>query len=689
VAELATAQLPEPEELRGVLSYASFRRLWIALSMSSFGDWLGLLATTALAAELAGGDASGRKAPFAIGGVLIFRLLPAVLLGPFAGAFADRFDRRKTMVVCDLMRFAFFASIPLLHELWWLLAVSFIVEAISLFWIPAKEATVPNLLPPAKLEAANQVSLITTYGTAPLAAAVFAGLAKLTDALGAGIGFFKANPVDLALYFDASTFLFSALTVYRLTEIRGAMRRGPDPEDEEAVESGGMFGDIVEGWRFIHTTPLIRGLVVGMLGAFAAGGTAIALGRPFVGILGGGDAAYGLLFGAIFSGLALGMALGPRLLENLSRRRLFGLSIIAAGTSLSVMSLLPNLILALVMTLSVGAFAGVAWIVGYTLLGLEVEDDKRGRTFATVQSLVRVDLLVVLALAPVIAGLIGRHRIGVFRVFIRADGVTITLFVAGAIAVLVGLLSYRQMDDGDVPLWRELVRSLPWLHRRRPVLPGLLIAFEGGEGSGKSTQARLLADWLGELRDDVVVTFEPGATPAGQTIRQVLLSKETTGLSPRAEAMLYAADRAQHVDTVVRPALERGAVVITDRFVDSSLAYQGGGRELSIEEVRDLSRFATCGIRPDVTILLDLDPAEGLARAGAEPDRMESESLEFHERVRASFRALAHHHRGRYAIVDAAQPVDVVAERVREEVERRLGALLLPEPPRREVATSR
>jgi dTMP kinase len=686
MTELAAAPLPEPEELRGVLSYASFRRLWIALSLSSFGDWMGFLATTALAGELAGGGPAGRKASFAIGGVLIFRLLPAVLLGPFAGAFADRFDRRKTMVVCDLMRFVVFASIPLVHSLPYLLVASFVVESISLFWIPAKEASVPNLLPPGKLEGANQISLITTYGTAPIAALVFTGLAKLADALGAGIGFFRANPVDLALYFDAGTFLFSALTVSRLREIRGAMRTDVDGE---AVERQGMFRDIAEGWRFLHTTRLVRGLVVGILGAFAAGGAAIALGRPFVGVLGGGDAAYGLLFGAIFSGLALGMAIGPRLLSGLSRRRLFGLSIVAAGVSLSVMSLLPHLIPALFATLAVGAFAGVAWIIGYTMLGLEVEDDKRGRTFATVQSLVRIDLLLVLSLAPVMAGLIGPHRIGIFRVFIRADGVTITLLSGGLLAVGVGVLSYRQMDDSDVPLWRDLARSLPWLHRRRPVLPGVLIAFEGGEGAGKSTQARLLAEWLREFRDDVVVTFEPGATATGKTIRKVLLARSSEGLSPRAEAMLYAADRAEHVDKVIRPALERGAVVVTDRFVDSSLAYQGGGRELSTDEVRELSQFATGGIRPDVTVLLDLDPAEGLARAGAEPDRMESESLEFHERVRAAFKALAHHRSGRYAVVDAARPVEEVAEAVRAEVDRRLGALLLPEAVRREVVASR
>lgn len=656
-----------------MLSFPSFRRLWLALTLSSFGDWLGLLATTALAAELASGDGPpGRKASFAIGGVLIFRLMPAVVLGPFAGAFADRFDRRKTMVVCDVMRFVVFASIPLVHDLPYLLLASFLVEAISLFWIPAKEASVPNLIPPAKLEPATQLSLITTYGTAPVAAAVFTGLAKLNDALGAGLVFFKTNPVDLALYFDAATFLFSAMTVYRLKEIHGA-RRERTPEEEQ-VQSHGVFHDIAEGWKFVGSTPLIRGLVVGILGAVAAGGAAIALGRLFVGVLGGGDAAYGMLFGAIFTGLALGMAAGPRLLGNLSRHRLFGLSIIAAGASLSVMALLPNLVLALFATLAVGAFAGIAWIVGYTLLGLEVEDDKRGRTFATVSSLFRVDLLLVLALAPVLAGLIGPHRISFFRVYVRADGVTITLFLAGLIAVAVGVVSYRQMDDGDVPLWRELIRSLPW--RPAPSLTGILIAFEGGEGAGKSTQAALLAEWLRARRDDVVVTHEPGATMAGAAIRKVLLDPGGDPLSARAEAMLYAADRADHVAKVIRPALARGAVVVTDRYVDSSIAYQGGGRALPRNEIRKLSHWATGGIRPDLVVLLDLDPAVGLARAGSNPDRMEAESLAFHQRVRTCFREIAHHGHSRYVVVDAAQPADVVAAEVRAQVERRLGAIL-------------
>jgi dTMP kinase len=214
------------------------------------------------------------------------------------------------------------------------------------------------------------------------------------------------------------------------------------------------------------------------------------------------------------------------------------------------------------------------------------------------------------------------------------------------------------------------------MSRRRTPLPGLFIAFEGGEGAGKSTQATLLAEWLRERHADVLVTFEPGATKAGAAIREVLLSPAHDTLSPWAEAMLYAADRADHVDNVVRPALLRGSIVVTDRYVDSSLAYQGGGRGLSVGDIAQLSDWATRGVRPDLTILLDLEPATGLGRAGGSPDRIEGESLAFHERVRATFRELAQAGGNRYVVCDASRPVDEVAADVRKEVERRLGALL-------------
>jgi MFS family permease len=195
--------------------------------VSSFGDWLGFLATTALAAQLV--DTFQGRA-YATGGVLVFRLLPAVLLGPVAGAFADRWDRKRTMVCCDVLRFLLFLSIPIVGSvadrdtaLVHLLVTSFFIETVSLFWIPAKEASVPNIVGPERLEGANQLTLIATYGSAPVAAVVFGLLSLVSRALGSGFEYFRTGPVDLALYANAATFLFAAVTVYRL-EIPGGRR---------------------------------------------------------------------------------------------------------------------------------------------------------------------------------------------------------------------------------------------------------------------------------------------------------------------------------------------------------------------------------------------------------------------------------------------------------------------------------
>ncbi len=664
---------------RAALRNTRFRKLYTALVLSSFGDWLGFLATTALATQLV--DSFQSKA-FATGGVLVFRLLPAVLFGPLAGAFADRWDRRRTMVTCDVMRFALFLSIPLVGStvtrgsaLVYLLIASFLIETVSLFWIPAKEASVPNLVPREQLEGANQLTLIATYGSAPVAAAVFALLSLVSRALGSGFDYFRTGPVDLALYVNAATFLFAAFTVYRLDLPSPKVADRPPGQPPPSV-----FASLREGLLFMGRTPLARGLIVGMLGALAAGGAIIALGRLFAeSVLQGGDAAYGLLFGSIFTGIAAGVALGPRALGDLSRRRVFGPSIVGAGASLIFMSLVPNLFLATVATVLVGAFAGVAYVVGITLLGLEVDDELRGRTFGLVQSLMRIDLLLVTGVTPFIAGAIGT-RDGPLGMSI--NGVSVVLFVGGVLGVVVGIVSFRQMDDRrGVPLWTDLVRRL----RRTPAGPtysGTFVALEGGEGAGKSTQLRLLEAWLLERGHEVVVTREPGATLAGASIRALLLDPTTT-LAPRAEAMLYAADRAQHVSEVIRPALERGAVVVTDRYVDSSLAYQGAGRELAVEEVSRLSRWATEGLRPDLVVLLDIDPADGLVRAGDEPDRIEAESLAFHTRVREGFVELAESDPDRYLVVPADQEIALVQETIRRRV-----ADLLPAPAVSSVVSS-
>jgi dTMP kinase len=234
----------------------------------------------------------------------------------------------------------------------------------------------------------------------------------------------------------------------------------------------------------------------------------------------------------------------------------------------------------------------------------------------------------------------------------------------------VGPGRYRGPAAGHPPRPREHpIDAHPRLPGR-----GLFVAFEGGEGTGKSTQAGLLLDWLGLREIPAVRTSEPGGTPPGARIRALLLDPATGDLAPRAEALLYAADRAHHVHAVVRPALDAGEVVVTDRYVDSSLAYQGAGRALALEEVRRLSDWATGGLVPDLTVLLDLPPEEGLQRAAgrAAADRLEAESLEFHRRVRDTFRALAAAEPHRYLVLDAGRPAEEIAEAVRARVAARL-----------------
>ena len=197
--------------------------------------------------------------------------------------------------------------------------------------------------------------------------------------------------------------------------------------------------------------------------------------------------------------------------------------------------------------------------------------------------------------------------------------------------------------------------------------PGRLIAFEGVEGSGKSTQLELLRQIVERRSREVVVTREPGGTPAGERVRALLLDPAVE-LHPRAEALLFAAARAELVEAVIRPALERGAHVLCDRYLDSSLAYQGEARGLGRGPVTEVNRFATGGLLPDLVVLLDLDPAEGLGRRGRERDRIEAQDLGFHRRVRQAFRDLAAADPGRFAVVAAAAPVAEVAARVQAAV---------------------
>ena len=201
-------------------------------------------------------------------------------------------------------------------------------------------------------------------------------------------------------------------------------------------------------------------------------------------------------------------------------------------------------------------------------------------------------------------------------------------------------------------------------------LRGLWITFEGGDGSGKTTQAELLRSWLAEAGRAVVRTREPGGTDVGVLVRDIVLHHRGE-IAPRAEALLYAADRAQHIATLVRPALEAGSVVVQDRYLDSSVAYQGAGRVLDAAEIRALSVWAADGALPDLTVLLDLDPSRARDRLDADDkpfDRLEAERDDFHGRVRESYLALAAAEPERFLVVDAGRPAAEIADVVRRRV---------------------
>ncbi|TMR99090.1 dTMP kinase [Nonomuraea basaltis] len=657
-----------------VLANAPFRRLWMAMSVCSLGDWLNILALTALAANLTRND-DYRVQSLAVGGVFIAKMLPAVLLGPLAGVFADRFDRRLTMFVADLARFAVVLSIPVVNSYQWVIIATILVECVNLFWVPAKDATVPNLVSKAQLEAANRLNLMVTYGSAPVAAMLFAALSVVGDLMTGLVPFLDGrDATGLALIVNACAYLVSAFLIFTLRDI---------PKRDGTISTPSVLKQIVEGWRFVGGNRLVRGLIIGMLGAFAAGGAVVGVAKIYVGTLGGGDAAYGVVFAAVFVGMALGMFFGLRLLRELSRRRLFGLAITVAGLLLVSIALVHNLVIVVMLTVLLGACAGISWIIGYTLIGLEVEDGLRGRTFSFLQSTARVTLLLVVAVASPLAALFGTHELALGEFGYRFDGTNLVLVIGGVLAMTVGILALRHMDDRKgIPLSGDLIAAVRG--ERFPAeaaehVPGLFVAFEGGEGSGKTTQSRLIAIWLRDQGYDVVQTREPGSTKVGMRLRAILLDAAERGLSARSEALLYAADRAEHVEKVIRPALYRGSLVITDRYVDSSLAYQGAGRALDPKDVSKINAWATGGLVPHLTVLIDTPPEVGLTRLGGAVDRIEAEPLEFHERVRKEFRALAAAAPERYLVVDGTQPLELITRTIQDRIRD-----ILPDPVPRE-----
>jgi dTMP kinase len=618
------------------------------------------------------------KAGFAVGGVLLFRVVPGLFFGPFAGVLADRFDRRRLMITADILRAALISTIPFYKHLWSIFLVSALMELLALMWTPAKEATLPNLVERDELMTANQLSLITTYGTFPIGGALVAALSGISGLLSHinGLGTLRAHPQYLAFFFDAATFLFSVGMVATFPRHLMKAKRA-----RSAFSAGDAFRELAEGLRFIRSDKAIRTLVIGAWVAFTGGGAVIGLGPIFARILVGGSqvaatATWGVLIVAVGIGLVGGMITAGAIARLVSREKIFPFGLILSGTSVIAIALTTTVPTAVAATVFAGFGAGIAWVTIFTLLQERVDDRLRGRTFATLYTGVMMSLFVSLGGWPILAQLIGNHTVDIGSYRLDLHGVRMVFIAGGAFLILAGAQAIGAMRRPELGKIRGRLRGLHFATRRtRPVLHGgarrgLLITFEGVEGCGKTTQLKMLYDALTKQGRDVVVTREPGGTPIGERIRGIVLDAGAKEMDPKTEALLYSASRAQHVAQVVRPALEDGKIVLCDRYLDSSLAYQGIARGLGEEDVLRLNIWATDETLPDLVIMLHLDPEVGLSRTKGDPDRMEQEDLTFHKKVGEAYLQLARQFPSRFAVIDGSGAV--------EEVHRQVSAAVLP-----------
>ena len=649
--------------MRSVLAIPAFRRLWVVTSVSAVCDWMSLLALSALATQLTTGY---QAQSFALGGVVATKLLPALLLGPLAGALADKFDRRRVIVVCDLLRFGLFVSIPLIGSLWWLFAATFLIEICALFWIPAKDASVPNLLRrPDQVETANQLNLVMTYGVAVITASALFTVVTSVGGFFWGAGS-ALSTVFVALLLSGVAYLLIAITVwFRIPEISGRAT-------EQRAAAPGVLALLRDGATFVVRTPLIRGLVIGIVGAFAAGGTVVGSATLYAASLGGGNAAYGVLFASVFIGLAVGMGAAPRMARRIPHNRLFGAAIVAAGLALVLVALAPHLFVAIAAVMLVGGFAGIAFLTGLTIIGSQVADEIRGRIVAFVQSIVRLTLLASMAVVPVIVGLISANRVDLFGYPFVIDGTRVVMLAGGLVAAVVGMLAYRQMDDRRTePILPDLLAAL---RRGDPRFDrGVLIAVEGAPAEETTEQAARLAERL-RAGGYVVVVPEGGERDRQ---RWAAVTREAALSGARAKALAAAAVQADRVERVIRPALASGSVVVVDRFLVSPIAQFGvaadrAQSELDPGELENLAAWATGRLRPDVSVLLDRAPVE----AAGEGARGSGVAGEEHVRVQRLLTRMAAAEPHRYVVVDADGSADEVAERVHRGLHP-----LLPPPP--------
>jgi MFS family permease len=451
VSEQAPFVPPGPDEAsaaasaesRHILTNRSFLRLWLAQVVSSLGDWIGLIAILALATRIS-------ESGTAVGLVMTARMLPGFLLAPLGGALVDRWDRRRTMVVCDIGRACLLATLPFFDTLPGLILISFMLEVLSLLWGPAKDASVPNVVRTDQLASANSLGLVAAWGTFPLGGVLFALLASLAKWLGgfSALDQFSVDQESLAIWVDSLTFLVSAMLIMRLRlpgHERRTMRR---------IHWTQTYRDMVDGISYIRSNPMVRGTMVGLAGGLLGGGAMVPLGPAFSKeVLGAGSAGFGVLMTALGLGAGVGVPTLLWLQRRLPHERVFLLAVAATGIGMIVAAFVATLTAAAFVVVFVGGAAGSAYVTGFTLLQESVSDELRGRIFGALYTIVRLCLLASLTIGPFMSSAfdaisdsaIDRHLdIGSFSVFL--PGVRLALVAGGGITVVSALAARRRMQ---------------------------------------------------------------------------------------------------------------------------------------------------------------------------------------------------------------------------------------------------
>ena len=425
-------------------------RLWQAQFVTSLGDWLGLI-TLAITAQRVGSETG-------LALVIGARVIPGLFLGQIAGVLTDRWNRYRVMTFCDFGRAAMFALLPFVDTVWQLVLASLIIEAMTLLWIPSKEALLPSLIPKEHIAAANSLSLGATYGTFPIATAVMLGLTALATRLETAPVFssLRIDQESLGFYANTLTFICSGVLVISLAKMmHGSVAASRESRERKKADFAASFREFTDGWRFIVVTPLVRAVNFGLATALLGAGLLIPLGVVFnEEVLGGGPTGYSVLATGLGSGVAVGVVLvsifGRRITSSLDQLEAFMLALAGASVGLIAAATFSIWFGVIISISFLGLCGGVVYVLGFTLLHTTVEDDLRGRVFSGLYSLIRICLAVSLVAGPLLSALLSSlapSEVSLFGASLALPGVRLTLWLGGLIiggSTLFVLRTYRQ-----------------------------------------------------------------------------------------------------------------------------------------------------------------------------------------------------------------------------------------------------